>query len=174
MIAPPRGGLEVQIPSIIAVTAALARKERFRAEATEQTFARLAPLVEGSRFRVAVDVDLAEDGRGRRWLRGTVAGPLRLACRRCDQAFGWPLDLALNLRLVTSEAEEQEALKDSDPVLIEHDRLPLAQVLEDELLLALPMLPRCPACDNAAGAEPAPARSSRDNPFAALKRGVQV
>ena len=48
------------------------------------------------------------------------------------------------LRLVNSESDEQAVLEQDDPYLVQDDQLPLRDLVEDEVLLALPMLPRCP------------------------------
>lgn len=114
-------------------------------------------------------------------LHGRVTGTLALECRRCGRVYDHALDLALDLRLVFGEAEERAALAEAEPLLIEDDRLPLRQIVEDEVLLALPMLPRCQSCENEvnqAAAHPAlppeqEAPASRDNPFAVLKRQLQ-
>ena len=129
-----------------------------------------------------MQVDLQADRRsGWPRLHGRIAGPLMLECRRCGAAFAHELDLAVDLRLVFGEAEERAALADAEPLLIEDDRLLLRQIVEDEVLLALPMLPRCQSCENvvnepAATAVRSPEQEApvpRNNPFAALKRQLQ-
>jgi uncharacterized protein len=81
---------------------------------------------------------------------------------------------------VFSEAEERSALADAEPLLVEDDRLPLRQIVEEEVLLALPMLPRCESCENVVNQALASSQgreqeapAPRDNPFAALKRQLQ-
>jgi uncharacterized protein len=129
----------------------------------------------------ALQVDLQADRRsGWPRLHGSVDGVVRLECRRCGKAFAHAVHLAMDLRLVFSEAEERSALADAEPLLVEDDRLPLRQIVEEEVLLALPMLPRCESCENdvnqALASSQAPeqeAPAPRDNPFAALKRQLQ-
>ena len=57
--------------------------------------------------------------------------------------FEYRLDLSFSLRLATSETEERRLLDVGEALLVEDDNLPLRQILEDELLLALPVAPRC-------------------------------
>ena len=129
----------------------------------------------------ALQVDLQVDRRsGWPRLHGRIDGTLMLECRRCGRTYAQVVALAPDLRLVFDEAAERAALADADPLLIEDDRLPLRQLVEDEVLLALPMLPRCQSCENdvnEAGVSTRPPDQEtpvlRENPFAALKRQLQ-
>lgn len=160
---------------------ALEREHRYAGQLAVSQCARLsAETVAGADAQL--DVDLQADRRsGWPRLHGRIAGVLTLECRRCGQAFAHELDLAIDLRLVFGEAEERAALADTEPLLIEDDRLLLRQVVEDEVLLALPMLPRCQSCENvldeaaatAVRSQDQEAPAPRDNPFAALKRQLQ-
>lgn len=80
-------------------------------------------------------------------LNGRVQGCLCLRCQRCLQPLRWAFDFDLVLRLVRSEADEKRLLDHCEPLLLEDDWLPLHQLIEDEILLALPMAPAHPAGD---------------------------
>src|SRR3546814_6525071 len=73
-----------------------------------------------------------------------------------DARIAWPLQIDIDLRLVETEEEEQAVLHEADPYLVQDDRLPLREIVEDEILLALPMLPRCESCENVVQASPQP------------------
>jgi uncharacterized protein len=93
----------------------------------------------------ALDVDLAaaREAAGAAWLSGRIGGTLSLTCQRGLHPFSWECAIEPRLRLVSSEAEEQRVLKDCEPYLIQDDVLPLRDLIEDEVLLALPIVPRC-------------------------------
>ncbi|NGY06808.1 YceD family protein [Solimonas terrae] len=116
----------------------------------------------------------AHKSPGRELLQGTIDGELVLSCQRCDARIAWPLHVDVDLRLVHTEEEEQAVLHETDPYRVQDDRLPLREIVEDEILLALPMLPRCESCENAVQASTTP-KGDEDavrrevNPFAALK-----
>jgi len=74
-------------------------------------------------------------------LSGRVQCCLSLRCERCLQPLDWPFDLELALRLVRSEADERRLLDHCEPLLLDDDWLPLHRLIEDEILLALPMAP---------------------------------
>jgi uncharacterized protein len=160
---------------------ALERAYRFTAALPVAQCPRLAGEVVDA-DTTSLQVDLQAD-RGSGWprLHGSIEGSVTLACQRCGKSFAYALRLAPDLRLVFSEAEERSALADAEPLLIEDDRLRLRQIVEEEVLLALPMLARCESCENEVNRMPASstqaseqeAPAPRDNPFAALKRQLQ-
>jgi uncharacterized protein len=100
--------------------------------------------------------------------RGTVHAALRMICQRCLE----PMTLSLTVRpqwLFVRAGEGRETAIDEVAELMEVDRpVALSELVEDELLLAMPMIPmhrleECPARQySAAGQE-------RRNPFADLK-----
>lgn len=164
----------MSIPQYIKASQSLARGEQYVGDVDPQQLSRVAPDLAGPSPALHVSLSLVRDRVGN-WLRGQVQGGLSLTCIRCEQVFAWPLNLDVDLRLVRSDAEAQEVLQDADPYQVEDDRLPLVEVVEDEVLLALPMLPRCQACEQAAAdapePEPVPAvKADRPNPFAQLMK----
>lgn len=159
---------------------AIAHARHYAGELSLAQLPRLRAAVADGRARIGVEWHGARGGSGESHLMGRIGGALPLHCAECDAVFDWPLELAPRLRLVYSEAEEQRCLKEEDPYLVQDDRLPLREITEDEILLALPLLPRCPRCaeicDNARPVQPAPApavesdsESIRAKPLAALK-----
>jgi uncharacterized protein len=102
---------------------------------------------------------------------GIEAAP-RLQCQRCLGPMSWPLELESKLLLVApGEPIPDEDLEedDFDPIVAERD-LDVQALVEEELLLALPIAPRHDVCES-----PQP-RGQDDgaSPFAALAklRGV--
>jgi len=95
----------------------------------------------------------------------TVAWP---TCQRCLQPFSQDLAVDRALRFVDSEAQAEALDADSEEdVLVLEPALDLRTLVEDELLLAWPIVPRhahCSAPGHRAGDEGTPGA----NPFAAL------
>ncbi len=137
--------------------------------------ARLAWQAQGAERPVAA-------GEPERWLHLQAQAPVVLQCQRCLQPVALSLAVDTRLRFVPGEeeAERQDESCDED-VLALPPRLDLRPLLEDELLLAMPLVPRhesaCPqplplihddeAAADAAG-EGAGDAEDRPNPFAAL------
>jgi len=109
------------------------------------------------------------------WLSLQVQAQVWLTCQRCLQPYEVPLALDRRLRFVRGESQA-EALDAEleDDVLALSRSLDLRELVEDELLLALPLVPRHAVCPQplpmAAEAEPLPdAAPERPNPFAVLQ-----
>ena len=105
---------------------------------------------------------------------------ITLECQRCLQPMRVPLHAERRIFFV--DGEDAAAALDAqseDDVLALTPALDLAELIEDELLLALPLVPRhehCPKPLPRALVEDDPAIDPADNPFsvlAALKRGPQ-
>jgi len=101
-----------------------------------------------------------------------------LECQRCLQPMRVPLHADRRIFFVEGEAAAEALDAESeDDVLALTPALDLADLIEDELLLAMPLVPRharCPEPLPRAFIEDDPAIDPADNPFAALaalKRG---
>lgn len=115
------------------------------------------------------------------WLSLAASAEVWLCCQRCLQPYMLSLQVNNQIRFVASEAEA-EALdaEIDDDVLALSRSLDLQTLIEDELLLALPIVPKhevCPlALPTSAGEdELAAASTPEDHPFAklqALKTGA--
>lgn len=81
------------------------------------------------------------------WLALQAQTQVRLQCQRCLQPMPQPLTLQRRLRFVRDEDEAARLDEDSeDDVLALPPRLDLASLIEDELILALPLVPRHEQC----------------------------
>ncbi|WP_028079317.1 YceD family protein [Solimonas soli] len=167
------------IPQSVRASTAVAQQQAYRGTLPVCSFERLLPSLADDAGELGIELQ-AGKAQGRVMLQGTIGGTLTLRCLRCEQAYAWPVDVQVDLRLVDSEEEEQAVLHEADPYLVQDDQLLLREIVEDELLLALPMLPRCETCENivrAGAVEASPETQAstegdargKENPFAALK-----
>ncbi|WP_434516342.1 DUF177 domain-containing protein [Dechloromonas sp. ARDL1] len=123
----------------------------------------LLAVVEGE---VSFRIEGFKGGRGECLLQLAVTGTLPLACQRCLKSVSYNLDVDSLLELVPEGAElSQDELEDDTrdflPVAKELD---VAEFVEDEILLALPVAPRHEKCGLPGAAD----AGERINPFAAL------
>lgn len=107
------------------------------------------------------------DGKLCLWL--SVSGELRLSCQRCLQPLLLPLQFESRLLLVPAGASwpDEELVDDSADAIEAQAEQSLASLVEEEVLLALPLAPRHESCALPAGSG-ADARPA--SPFAALVR----
>ncbi len=106
---------------------------------------------------------------GRPQLRLEVEGALPLCCQRCLGPIGHAVQLVSVLEFVPSLTEEsdlteEELEDDSRDFLPMQKEIDLITQVEDEVLLALPAVPRHDECEAPAGAT----NGARESPFAVL------
>jgi uncharacterized protein len=107
------------------------------------------------------------------WLHLTASTSIPLTCQRCMTTVDSPLEVDQWYRFVASEeiamAEDDEAEED---LLVMEPQFDLLAVLEDELIMALPVVPMHEVCPVAlpmqAGKADADAAPEKPNPFAVL------
>jgi uncharacterized protein len=110
------------------------------------------------------------------WLHLAAQGDVWLTCQRCLQPFQQALTIDTRVRFVRDEAQAETLDAElEDDVLALPRWLDLRTLIEDELLLALPLVPRHERCP-----QPLPASANdepeadanmvgRPNPFAVLQ-----
>ena len=105
--------------------------------------------------------------QGRPVLRLKVDGALQLTCQRCLGALECPLRFEVALRLATTQEEmDAEPLEAEGPESIVAGKDMRVQALvEDEVLLAMPIAPRHEVCAGSGAA----AESRKQTPFAGLR-----
>lgn len=164
------------IPARIRVSTAVSQGSHYVGELPFRALPRLKELLAAPEGALQVRLQAGEIN-GHAALTGQVAGALPLPCKRCGARFEWPLQADIDWRLVRSEDEERALLAECEPLRVEDDELALRDAIEDEILLTLPMLPRCETCENAVSAlpeaAPEPVQDTEpraENPFAALKK----
>ncbi len=112
-------------------------------------------------------------GIAQAWLHVTASAHVALTCQRCLKPVEERIDVDRWIRFVDTEAEAAALDADSDDDVLAMPRhLDARELIEDELLLALPLVPRHEACPeplpHAAGEEGVEPEEARPNPFAAL------
>lgn len=131
------------LPLHAKVSSALTREASYEGLLPIARLERLSAVTTDSSGALQVELQLRRDKTRVPKLEGRVRGELPVVCQRCLRPFPWPLDTAIDLRLVFNEEEESRVLKDSEPLLIEDDQVMFHAVVEEEVLLALPYAPRC-------------------------------
>lgn len=122
---------------------------------------------------VSYEADFGRDDLGLAYLDVRVEAALTLLCQRALEPFVLPLSLHTRLGLLAHEHEEAALPEGYEPLLVEADRVDVAAVVEDELLLAVPLVPVSPQSELPAKARdprmPEPPVARTDNPFAVLR-----
>lgn len=132
---------------------------------------RLMPILAEPSGRVAFDFRGLIDSKGRPAAELRIEARLRLYCDRCAE----PVDVITGETGKFYFVPDQQALEavpiedvDEEP-LIGSERFDLADLVEDQVILSLPMTPRHAVCDPIrAEADDLATEEPRANPFAVL------
>jgi len=160
-----------RIPDTVDAVQAAARGLRVHARAALSRMGRLQEAVEGGAGEAEVSLRLAEE-HGVHVLEGEVRATVTVRCQRCLEPLELPLEAPFRLAVVPEEGAAAGLPGDWEPVVADPRRLPLLALLEDELLLRLPHIPRHPegACRPPETSASAPASGEPESPFAVLAR----
>ena len=132
---------------------------------------RVLPVLESAAGELQVELELGKDPAGTRYLRGTIRGEVLLKCQRCLEPVTRPLNLKFRLGIVSDEAAAAALPEHYEALLVTDEPASLAEIISDEVLLALPLVPVHEDDDRCQGLMKdyqAPEREPRENPFAVL------
>lgn len=116
---------------------------------------------------VIVDLSFRKTDKQQRIVTGSIKTTLNLFCQRCLTPMAYDFDLKIKLALVQNE-EQAKRLKGFDP-LIANEETDLVELIEDELLLNLPIIPRHNTRDCPVKLIEYASQLEKPNPFADLK-----
>lgn len=119
------------------------------------------------------------DRQGFRYLKGEVDADVKLQCQRCLQPMDYNVRVEFLLSPVHDEKEAEKLPVVYEALYLTQPELALLNIIEDEILLALPLVPKHPAkkCVGAfppsrgqARAVPKDAQDKSSHPFAKLEK----
>lgn len=122
-----------------------------------------------------VEVDLAFErskGAGLRRMHGRVAAHVHLTCQRCLEPMMLEIVARPDTILLRADESDGGLPPEADVLTVPPGPMPVAQLIEEELLLALPMVPMHALAECPAQRYIAPAKiENTQRPLAELTRG---
>ena len=104
----------------------------------------------------------------------SMSGAANLTCQRCLQAMTEPVKSSVRVALITAEADASRVPEHLEPVLAAGGRTTIGDLIEEELLLALPIVPLhvqpedCAVADESAAVSTTEPQETTQKPFAQL------
>jgi uncharacterized protein len=138
-------------------------------------FARLRDALAGAGGVAEIALGFGLDDEGYRTVTGSVRASLPLQCQRCLEQVAVAIDASVSLALVWREDEIPSLPARYEGLVVGTEPVDLYELIEEELLLGLPLVPRheADACSMAASVPStgsADGDAVRENPFAAALR----
>lgn len=130
-----------QLPEFIDPLLCAEKRRAFKGDMALSALPRLADALADNAGTVAVS--MAFEKRERlAVVEGHISSVLRLTCQNCLEAVDWPVDHDFKLGIVTSPDAAQLLPYSYEPLLVSEDKMPLRDIVEEELLLSLPAFPK--------------------------------
>jgi uncharacterized protein len=101
---------------------------------------RLASLLVKPSGEADIEIEFGRDSAGQAFASGTVTAVVWLQCQRCLEPVDINVDSKFRLAVVSSLAESRSLPENYDPLVVEQGPLSFAELVEDEILLALPAI----------------------------------
>ncbi len=133
---------------------------------------RAAVLDEDGEIEVQLNFHRDEEGRIR--ASGRVGAILQTTCQRCLERMELDIEETIDICFLPAENAQVRLPHAAEPVLLEQGQVALAELIEDQLLLALPFAPMhatgvCQQGQMAGAGQPASGNEVQcQNPFAIL------
>ena len=105
---------------------------------------RLRPLLASDEGEASFDMQFGFDQQRRATVKLEVSAPLKLICQRTLEPYVEPVTQRSVLQIIGDPAEQALLSAEEEFVLVEDGPLSVANLIEDELLLAVPAVPRSP------------------------------
>jgi len=138
---------------------------------------RVADLLENDSGQLTVELQFEISSDHLHYVHGHITGQIDILCQRCMEAMSTVVDDKFVLGLMDNPEIAKRLPEDIDPVYLDQGELNTSDMIEDELILALPLIAmhdiaECSASDHMQGSvinEENTAQGKKENPFAILK-----
>lgn len=129
------------LPKLVDPRRLAEQRVSYREKITVSELQRIDEFVESSTSEIDVDLDFGRDEQHRIRVTGKIKGSVDLICQRCMERVRTGFDQPVDLLVVWSDEQSKAVPKDLDPWEV-GETANLHELIEDEILLALPVIAR--------------------------------
>ena len=116
------------------------KQERLTGSVPVSSLHRLRDILYNDKGSVNFDLQFGKDDRGQVIIRGKFNGTLNLTCQRCMQPMELSIGNRISLAVAVVDNGEPPA-EQYEPITLVDNQIALETLLEQEILLALPIAP---------------------------------
>lgn len=107
-----------------------------------RNMSRLQDYLSDDSGQASVHLTFFRDTDWRRIIQGDVSVTVKVTCERCLESFPLSLSESIRLAVVESEGLAERLPEDIEPWLTEADTLSVPDIIEEQLILGLPIVAR--------------------------------
>ena len=138
--ASPVRGTRSSLPIYIDIRKAFDLESVFEGSCSLERLPRLADSLASLKGEVSGKLQFVTTEAGRRVILGSVTATVEVICQRCLEPLSLQLADAIQLALVESESQIDSLEAQWDPWMIDGPRIIIASLLEEQLMLCMPLV----------------------------------
>lgn len=101
---------------------------------------RLATVLSNDNGHIEVSLQFGKDLQGINFVRGHLSATVNMICQRCMKPMPVQVETDVSLGIVISEERATQLPDGFEALIVEEEPIALARIVEDELILALPIV----------------------------------
>ena len=159
----------VQVPETLDAWRMVAARRQFEGRVPLSAMDRLAGSLADTEGECRYALEFGRDALQVPYVELSIEAGLTLVCQRSLERFVFPVQTVQRLGLIRDEAEEAALPPGYEALLVPEDgRIVPAELVEDELILAVPVIPVAPGSEAVDRDWPAGQEEAASNPFSVL------
>lgn len=103
---------------------------------------RLQEIADQKNNQAEINLQLGQDASRIYFISGKIKTTVNLICQRCIAPMSYEVDFSFLLSPVVSEERAKNLPDKYEPVFMQDESIAVYDMIEDEILLALPMAPK--------------------------------
>lgn len=161
------------LPDQVDVWRMVSGRRIFAGELDLAALPRLCDSLASTEGAITCEIEFGTDEFDQPYVEVRAQGELPLVCQRTLEVYRQPVSVGLRLGLIRREEQEAALPPGYEPLLVPADgQVALSDLVEDELILALPLVPARPdsvlVVHSSEGEGGAGDEENGDNPFSVL------
>jgi len=161
--------MSASLPAVIDVWRMVAARRVFEGSLPLSAFKRLRGSLVDAEGQVNFALEFGRDASNQAFVEVRADAALPLLCQRTLERYLHRIRLVQQLGLITSEAQEDALPEQMEPLLVpESGEMPAIDLVEDELILAVPVVPMNPDSELPSQEWHEEPEEEKQNPFGVL------
>lgn len=132
----------MELPQLIDPMECLRDSQVFEDTLPSGSLTRLSEVLSGDEIQIPYKLSFIQDDAGRCIVRCDITTCLNVVCQRCGEMMALPVAVASQLCVIASDTLADGLPKRYEPLVSQEGMISPVEVIEEELLLAIPMVPR--------------------------------
>jgi uncharacterized protein len=134
-----------RLPVLIDPEYLVGKQSELSGQLSLSEFSRLAELLADDQGSVDITISFHQEGDIKTVL-GNISAQLFLHCQRCLKPVALSVDRQFRLGIVKSDEQAGRLPKLYEPLLVNSEQIVFNELIEDELILAIPDIPKHKEC----------------------------